>query len=183
MSTLVLLLWIIAGSAAKDFRNETIACVFQKYDACYNYISTLGASFTHRSDMTVQELAHSCKNEADVQNCIMNVAPICRSNPEFGSTQRITSLVHNICTNKSVDQIMFLNSSSCYNQYYYKRDECVKKYDVGKNTDAKSLCCSNLKTLRCLAEDMQSVCPRNYTQFRTNLTETYRGYHTLNLSE
>ncbi|GIY30376.1 uncharacterized protein CEXT_323391 [Caerostris extrusa] len=174
----VSLLFIVAGiSEAKDYKNETIECVFREYNKCYQGIASLGANFSARYDETEMQVNVTCRNELPMRDCISNILGTCNSYAGRGPVNRVIDIVHNICTKNKTEHNNFLNSSSCYNINQSRRQYCVNKYSYGSKTDAKSLCCSNKHTIECLRKEFWNACPKNYTHFQNYLVETYRSHH------
>ncbi|GFQ73185.1 uncharacterized protein TNCT_525371 [Trichonephila clavata] len=175
---LVVLLCVVAGvSAKKDFKNDTIECVFKEYNRCYHDIASLGANFSVRYDETEVQINTTCKSEMAVKQCISGIVSVCNSVSGRAPANRIIDLIHNICNRNKTEHKNFLNSTHCYNINQNRRRHCVNKHSYGSKTDAKSLCCSNKKTLQCLKDDLRNSCAHNYTEFQNHIMETYRSHH------
>ncbi|GFT44282.1 uncharacterized protein NPIL_532791 [Nephila pilipes] len=175
---LVTLLWIAAGVTAKtDFKNETIECIFKEYNRCYRDIASLGANFSARYDETELQINATCKSEITARQCISSVAVNCNSASGRAPANRIIDLIHSLCSKNKTEHKNFLNSTSCYNRNQNRRVHCMNKHSYGTKTDAKSLCCSNKKTLQCLKDDLRNSCSHNYTEFQNHIMETYRSPH------
>ncbi|XP_054707561.1 uncharacterized protein LOC129217310 [Uloborus diversus] len=166
----------IGALAKEDFRNQTIECIFRAYDACYHGIASLGANFSAHYDDSPVLINSTCKLSNSTIECLGKIPTSCYGASTPFGLKNASVLIQQLCTNNSQEQIKFLNSSHCYNKQIMRRRNCVKKYSSEGKTDAKSLCCSNLKTQKCLREEM-NVCPTNTTEFQNTVMSTYRSYH------